>query len=141
MLVVHRVEGDDALDVGGREPEHLGDLGHVAVRDPATRLLHEPQRRQQGRLPRGVAGQDLVEPLERLVREDGSILLDARPGWRLRADTHRSTSPITMSTDALIAIRSLKRCPVAIWGSAERLMNDGGRIRQRTGLALPSETR
>src|SRR2546422_6297231 len=58
-----------------------------------------------------------------------------------RAHAHRSTSPITMSTDALMAIKSESRCPSAIFGSAARLMNDGGRIRQRTGLAVPSETR
>src|SRR2546426_12722925 len=74
-----------------------------------------------------------------LAGEDGLVLLGARR--RVCRHAHRSTSPMTMSTDALIAIRSLNRWPSAILGSAERWMNDGGRIRHRTGFAVPSETR
>src|SRR5207248_1134096 len=141
MLVVHGVERDHALDVGGRQPQHFDDFRHVTVRDPAARPLHQPQRRQERRLPGGVARQDFVELLEHLFGEDGLVLLRARWLRRMRADTHRSTSPMTMSTEALIAIKSLNRCPAAIRGRAERLMNEGGRMRQRTGFAVPSDTR
>jgi hypothetical protein len=46
-----------------------------------------------------------------------------------------------MSTLALIAITSESSAPSHIRGRLERLMKDGGRIRQRTGLAVPSDTR
>ena len=54
---------------------------------------------------------------------------------------NRSTSPITMSTLALIAMTSEWSAPSHMVGRLERLMNEGGRIRQRTGLLVPSETR
>src|SRR5207245_9899762 len=117
-----------------RAPERLALPDRVAAGDPAALLLRQPQRGQQGGLLRRVARADLLQPLQRLAGEDGRVFL--------RLDcAHRSTSPITMSTDALIAIKSLRRCPAAIFGSDDRLMNDGGRMRHRTGFAEPSDTR
>src|SRR2546427_7960023 len=92
-------------------------------------------------LLRGVAGEDRLQLGEDLPGEHRLILFHPGLVGGARAHAHRSTSPITMSTDALMAIKSESRCPSAIFGSAARLMNDGGRIRQRTGLAVPSETR
>src|SRR6267378_1515819 len=132
MLVVHRVKRHDALHVRGRQAEHLADLGHDAVGDPAVLALRDPKRRQQGGLLVGVALEDGLQLLQHFPSEDWLVVLLHR---------HRSTSPITMSTDALIATKSDSRWPSAILGSADRLMNDGGRMRQRTGLAVPSDTR
>ena len=52
----------------------------------------------------------------------------------------RSISPSTMSSDALIAMTSLSRCPSHSFGRAAMLMKLGPRTRQRTGLEPPSET-
>src|SRR3989475_7523305 len=108
---------------------------------PISLLLHQPERRQERPLLGGIAGEDVTQLLEGLAGEHRLIFLRGGVVGRARARAHRSTSPITMSTDALIAIRSESRCPSAILGRAARLMNDGGRMRQRTGLAVPSETR
>ena len=81
---------------------------------------------------------EVAELLERLAREDGPVLFGA--GRRV-VDVHRSISPMTMSTDALMAMRSLNRRPSAILAIDARLMKDGGRMRQRTGLAVPSDTK
>ena len=55
-------------------------------------------------------------------------------------NAHRSISPITISILALMAITSERRCPSTIFGIAERFTNDGGRMRQRTGFDVPSDT-
>ena len=44
-------------------------------------------------------------------------------------------------TLALMAMTSESRAPSHILGSEARLRNAGGRMRQRTGLAVPSEKR
>jgi len=75
-----------------------------------------------------------VEALTRGTREDGTIRFS-------RMMVHRSISPITISTLALMAMTSDNRAPSQSRGSAARLMNDGGRIRHRTGFAVPSDTR
>src|SRR5438552_13905727 len=50
VLVIHGVERHHALHVRGRQPQHLGHLRHVAIGNPAARLLHEPQDRKSTRL-------------------------------------------------------------------------------------------
>src|SRR2546425_881496 len=42
VLVIHGVKRHDALHVRRRQPQDFSALGHVAVGNPATRLLHEP---------------------------------------------------------------------------------------------------
>src|SRR5205807_6238228 len=105
----------------------LRDFRHVAVGDPAAIALHQPQGRQQRGLSGGIPREDLVQLGAGAARENGLVFLGL--------DAHRSISPITISTDALIAIRSESRCPSAIFEMAARLMKEGGRMRQRTGLA------
>src|SRR3989441_6717573 len=111
------------------------------IRRPPRSTLFPYTTLFRSRLLGGITRQDLAQLLEGLGHEDRMVLFRARLRCRMCADTHRSTSPMTMSTDALIAMRSLNRCPSAIFGRAERLMNDGGRMRHRTGLAVPSDTR
>jgi hypothetical protein len=48
---------------------------------------------------------------------------------------------MTMSTLALMAITSDSSAPSHIRGRLDRLMKDGGRMRHRAGLAVPSETK
>src|SRR2546421_13087193 len=110
-------------------------------RNRAALVLRQPQGWEQRSLFGGIALEQHLQLLEDLHGEYRLILFGLGVVGRARAHAHRSTSPITMSTDALMAIRSESRCPSAIFGSAARLMNDGGRIRQRTGFAVPSETR
>src|SRR5688572_26766407 len=52
--------------------------------------------------------------------------------------THRSISPSTISIEAKMAIRSATRCPLTIFGSTDKLSNEGVRQWTRRGLALPS---
>jgi hypothetical protein len=48
---------------------------------------------------------------------------------------------MTISTLAMMAITTASRAPSHIFGRLDRLMNEGGLIRQRTGFAVPSETK
>ena len=83
-----------------------------------------------------------------LVRLAMRVRVALVSGVRLGVDTphllgrghQRSISPMTMSMLALIAMTSDKRCPSTIFGIAARLTNDGGRMRQRTGFDVPSDT-
>ena len=79
-----------------------------------------------------------LEARQDLAGEDRRV---RRVGVGVRGPAHRSISPMTMSTLALMAITSDSSAPSHIRGSAERLRNEGGRMRQRTGLALPSDTK
>src|SRR5262249_25950147 len=67
-------------------------------------------------------------------------LLSARRLSPVARRRHRSISPMTISIDALIAMTSDNMCPSTMREIAARFTNDGGRMRQRTGLDEPSET-
>jgi exopolyphosphatase/guanosine-5'-triphosphate,3'-diphosphate pyrophosphatase len=134
-----------------RFAERVRDLEPRAVRAVATATLREALNREaflaraqsllglpidvisgheEARLIYGGVAHYLPDSDEdRLV-----FLLDVR-----RA--HRSISPMTMSTLALIAITSDNSTPSQSLGRQARLMKDGGRMRQRTGLAVPSDTK
>ena len=56
------------------------------------------------------------------------------------AQTLRRHVPPLLFLLALIAMTSDNRWPSTIFGMALRFTNDGGRMRQRTGLAVPSLT-
>src|SRR5262249_22950638 len=101
---------------------------------PATVLLHHPERGQQRRHLRGIAREQLVELSPPLSLEDRLI------GFVRLGRAHRSISPMTMSMLALIAITSESRWPSTIFEIAARFTNDGVRMRQRTGLDVPSDT-
>src|SRR5207253_601421 len=99
--------------------------------DPAPHLLHDPERGQEARLLGRVPGEERIQPLaigsdeHRFV---GCPLGGGAVGACLLCG-HRSTSPITMSTLALMAMTSDSNAPSHIFGRLARLMNDGGRIR------------
>src|SRR5919106_947987 len=85
--VEHVVEGRNRLAVRGGQPERLADVAECLGRQPAVALLGRAQRRQHGRADAlRIAGADLLD----LVVEAG----------------HRSTSPMTPSSEPTIAIRS-----------------------------------
>ena len=89
LEVEHVVEGRDRLAVGGRQVERVGDLAERLGRQPAVLLLREAQRRDHGR--------------RRAVRVLLAHLLDLVVE---RGRAHRSTSPITVSSEPTIAIMS-----------------------------------
>ena len=81
------VERRDRLAVRRRQLERVGDLAQHVRREPAVLLLRKPQRRQDGRAR--------VRRILRPLRLDGG-----------RGVCHRSTSPITVSSEPTIAIMS-----------------------------------
>ena len=133
VLVVHRVEGDHALHVGRRELEDRRHFGHRRVAHPAALFLHDPKAGRSAAILVGIM-RSAAHRARRVGRQRRPArMLDGR-------GAHRSISPMTISMLALMAITSDSRWPSTILGIAERLTNDGGRMRQRTGLAVPSET-
>ena len=139
MGMVHRVERDHALYIGRCELQHSRNFLDGRLRDPAPRLLYHPERRQQTGLLGGVILEELLETCAGIADEHRCMRSGVRPVASV--SHHRSTSPITISTLALIAMTSESKAPSHILGRLERLMNDGGRMRQRTGLLVPSETK
>ena len=121
LQVVHVVEGRDRHAVRGRLVERLGDLAERLGREPAVALLREPQRRQGRRARHRVERADLLD----LVVE--------------RA--HRSTSPMTASSEPTIAIRSATAASVMQAAVACSAANEGARNLTRHGFGPPSETR
>src|SRR5207253_1794965 len=83
LEVEHVVERRNRLAVGRRQVERLADLAQRLGRQPAVTLLREPQGRQDRRAPIRILRRDLPD----LVYQ-------------------RSTSPITVSREPTIAIRS-----------------------------------
>src|SRR5512133_239653 len=120
--VEHVVEGRDRLAVPGRQAERGADLLERLGRQPAAvRLLGDPQRRQNRR----ARFRELLPQLANLRRQ-------------FRA--HRSTSPMSVSSEPTIAIRSATSASdmqVAVASSATKL---GARNLTRQGFGPPSET-
>src|SRR5947207_3014157 len=118
LQVEHVVEGRDRLAVGGRELQSLADLLERLRRQPASvPLLRDPQRGQDRRAR------------DRVLRGDLADLVD-----------HRSTSPMTVSSEPTMAIRSATSAfdvQVAVASSAT---NDVPRNFTRHGFGPPSET-
>src|SRR5690349_463904 len=121
--VEHVVEGRDRLAVRGREPERGGDLFERLVGQPAAvLLLDKPQRRDRRRAR-------VREPRAELANLRGQLL-----------GAQRSTSPMTVSSEPTIAIRSATSAfdtQVAVASSATKL---GARNLTRQGFGPPSET-
>ena len=117
----HVVERRDREAVGGRQVERVGDVAERLLGEPAAvALLRELERRHHRRQALGVARPDLLD----LVVE--------------RA--HRSTSPMTPSSEPTIAIMSAIAASVmqvAVACSATKL---GARNLTRQGFGPPSET-
>src|SRR5919204_4770692 len=114
----HVVEGRDRLAVGGSEVERLADLLEGLRWEPAAvPLLRDPQRGQDRRAR------------DRVLRGHRPDLVD-----------HRSTSPMTVSKEPTMAIRSATSAfdmHVAVASSAT---NDVPRNFTRQGRGPPSET-
>src|SRR5215211_142807 len=121
LEVVHVVEGGDRLDLGRREVHRVGDLAQRLRREPTSMaFLREAQRAHDGRAPLRIP---LPQPVD--LRDEVA---------------HLSTSPMTVSNEPTIAIRSAtsaSRMHVAVASSAT---NDGARNFTRHGLGPPSET-
>src|SRR5207253_963252 len=113
LEVEHVVEVRDRFGLGGREVERFGDLLQRLRREPAA-------------VPR-LGRVELVEDRRARVRVLPMLV-------------QRSTSPITVSSEPTIAIRSATRAfdmQVAVASSAT---NEGARNLTRQGLGPPSET-
>ena len=121
LQMVHVVEGRDRHAVRGRLVERLRDLAERLGREPAVALLREPQRRQRRR------ARDRIERAH---------LLDL-----VVQRAHRSTSPMTASSEPTIAIRSATAASVMQVAVACSAAKDGARNLTRQGLGPPSETR
>src|SRR5690606_21080966 len=148
MLVVHGVERDHALHVCGRDLGQLGHFRHGLLAHPAAVFLHHPWRGKQCCHPGWIAREEFLELCPARTNEHGLVrLVGCGNMWRkLRprltgTAAHLSISPITMSMLALMAITSDSRCPSTIFGMADRFTKAGGRMRQRTGFAVPSDTK
>src|SRR3954468_2333946 len=59
--MIHGVERHDALHIGRRQLERLGDLDHPFLTHPAALVLHHPERRQERRHLRGIALENFIE--------------------------------------------------------------------------------
>ena len=90
LQVVHRVKGQDAVDVRGRQVQDPRDFLGRLLRDPAPRLLRHPQHRQERRLLGRIAREDLLDPRQGLRREGARLpgLFDAIPKV-----AHQSNAP------------------------------------------------
>ncbi len=133
VLVIHRIEAHNSRYIRGRQIQHLGDFGHRLFAHPAAIFLHHPKRWQEPCHLAGISREKLGKFFLPLAGEDRCVRFVVR--------VHRSISPMTMSIDALIAMTSDRRCPSTIFGIAERFTKLGGRIRQRAGFDVPSETK
>ena len=110
------------MAVGRRQVERVGDLADRLGRQPAVLLLREPQRRDRRRA--------------RPVREPRAHLA----GSGRTASAHRSTSPITVSSEPTIAIMSAISASLMQVAVASSATNDGARNFTRHGRGPPSET-
>src|SRR6185436_17945588 len=125
LQVVHVVEGGDGHAVRRRLVERVGDLAERLRREPAVPLLREPKRRQGGGARDRIQRPDLLD----LVIE------------RLFLRAHRSTSPMTASSEPTTAIRSATAASCTQAAVACRAANEGARNLTRHGFGPPSETR
>ena len=118
LEVEHVVEGRDRLDLGRRQLQGVRDLAQGLGRQPAAVLvLGHPQRRQDCRAP------------VRIVRQN-----------RVELQGQRSTSPMTVSSEPTIAIRSAIQASAMQVAVACSATNDGARNLTRHGRGPPSET-
>ena len=125
LQVEHVVEARDRLAVRRRQLERLADLAEGLGREPAAvLLLREPERGQDGRAALRVLRRDLLDPVVRVA-----------------GGGHRSTSPMTVSSEPTIAIRSATSASLMHVAVASRATNDGARNFTRHGFGPPSETR
>src|SRR6202034_3606498 len=97
---------------GRGHPDQLRDLGHRLGAEPTILFLRQVTKGQQRRARLGIEGDQL-----------------AGPGCHRRVEVaHRSTSPITGSTDEMMATASAIIPPRSITGSVWRLTKLGPRM-------------
>ena len=125
LLVEHRVVRGDVLHFRRRASDDLGDVTHGVRREIADPVLHHEQRVEHGRLALlgRIVSRQLLEPLALVGREGKRLafrrqlalgVLKALLVRHLRMEAHRSTSPMTMSVDPMIATTSAMRAPTHI---------------------------
>ncbi len=124
LEVQHVVEAGGSLHLGGRHTAELGDVVHRLGGQPPVLCLSQVAERDQGRARLGVERDEVV---------------GLRPGVRVEV-AHRSTSPMTGSTEEMTATASAIIAPRRSSGSACRLTKLGARMCIRYGLDVPSET-
>ncbi len=110
--VQHVVERRRAPHLGRGHPDELGDLAHGLGTQPAVLLLGQVAQRDQRRARLGVES----DQSPRLLQQIG------------RQVAHRSTSPMTGSTDEITATASAMSPPRNKTGSACRLTKLGPRM-------------
>ena len=123
--VQHVVERGGPPHLGRRHAAQLRDLGHGLGPQPAVLFLRQVAQRDEGRARLRVEVDQLLGPGHDV-------------GARM---AHRSTSPITGSTEEITATASAISPPRSSSGSACRLTKLGPRMCMRYGLEVPSETR
>src|SRR5205814_7075638 len=112
----HVIEARDAHAVRRRQVERVCDLLECLAAQPAVLLLRHAQR-----------GQDRALRIRILLRDVGVA-------------AHRSTSPITASSEPTIAIRSATSESLTHVAVASSAANDGARKCTRQGFDPPSLT-
>src|SRR5712691_5807726 len=118
--IEHLAEGGDGLAERRRRAERICALAQRLRREVAVLLLRQPQRWQRRRAR------------VRIVRLDLLHLFVKR--------AHRSTSPITVSSEPTTAIMSATSAPCMHVAVASSATNDGARNFTRHGFGPPSET-
>src|SRR5512136_305677 len=112
-----------------RHAEKVGDMTNRRFRQPAAMLLlRAPQQRDNRRLlpPFRIFGNFLLRPGKVILAEGKLLRLDFRR--RQAANTHRSTSPNTISIDPRIAETSASMWPRQRKSIACRCAKPGARI-------------
>ena len=122
--VQHVVEGRGAPHLGRGHAAELGDLAQGLGDQPAVLLLGQVAQRDEGRARLGVERDELLGPAADVGGEVA----------------HRSTSPMTGSTEEMTATASAMVPPRSSSGSACRLTKLGARMCMRNGFEVPSET-
>src|SRR5262249_51630810 len=120
LQVEHVVEGRDCVAVRRRQVQRVRDLADRVRRQPAVLVLGEAERRDR----RGA----------RALGKARAHLLD------LVVQRHRSTSPITVSSEPTIAIMSATSASLMQVAVASSATNEGARNFTRQGFGPPSET-
>ena len=151
--VEHHVVRDHVFDFGGGAADHLRDMAHHVVGDVALLLLREIQRVQHRRhaVLRRVMRRELLELARGCSGGVGELrafrqrrphrampLLGAVRHRGMKA--HRSTSPITTSSEPITAITSAIMPPTTNLCSAWQAYSPGARMCTRHGRLVPSDT-
>src|SRR6185436_888903 len=130
---VHRVEGRDRFDLGGRDADQLADLPECVLgHHPVDRLGQIEQRHDRG-----------ARTGWRVPVDDPPCVVQGGAGEHRAAPSRRhqrSTPPITGSIEAIAGMMSAISAPSIRSGTACRLTNDGSRMCTRYGRWLPSDT-